>query len=65
MHPVSMELGYISELLHKADAGELTLPEGQTTAVADERYRDDNEGAEGEGQTLVDDDSGKRFLFSF
>ncbi len=57
----------MAEVLLKADAGELTLPEGQTTAVDDETYQDDNEGAEGEGQTLVKDDQGEiyRILFSF
>jgi hypothetical protein len=48
----------------KADAGELSLPAGQTTAVCDECYRDDNESVVGEGQTLVDDD-GKRFFCFF
>jgi hypothetical protein len=59
MQPMTVELGIMAEVLLKADTGVLTLPEGVTTAVADEDYEDDNEGAEGEGQTLVEVEEGK------
>jgi len=48
MQPIAMELGYVCNLLHRANAGDLHIPDGVTEAVDDDHADDDDAIEDGE-----------------